>query len=254
MSDQLSSDHVMLPVKGRFGVSKIRNGTLVMWNEARDGDPMRLWTGTVRPTGKGCSGCAFRGNGKDERDNCADYPCAETGTIVVRREAPPVAEPEQPQGRSMSAIDVNTAALVRKDTRTVLVTYAKNPEVTHRFVTTFPDLVVGETVVTRTSSGTALAQVNQVDDTVVIDDTNKKLPWIISRVDTAYIEALDNENTVIEQAVAEQYQKRMQTSFREQILGGMSAEMLARLPASVTGAASALAAPVPPLSTGKSGL
>lgn len=154
----------------------------------------------------------------------------------------------------MSAIDVNTAALVRKDTRTVLVTYAKNPEVTHRFVTTFPDLVVGETVVTRTSSGTALAQIHAVDDTVVIDDTNKKLPWIISRVDTAYIDTLDAENTVIEQAVAEEYQKRMQTSFREQILGRMSEDVLARLPASVTGRAPTLAAPVPPLSTGKAGL
>ncbi len=138
----------------------------------------------------------------------------------------------KPKARTMK--ELNTAALIRKDTRTVKIGFpikGSDPEGGYTYVTQL-DLAVGDTVVTDSKIGFAIGKVLEVHDSVMIDpESDMKLSWIVQKVDTTAYETLKAENQAIDDAVAAHYRNNLQKGYRQRILGEMSEDALALLPA-----------------------
>jgi hypothetical protein len=142
-------------------------------------------------------------------------------------------------------MDKNIAALMRNDTRTVLVNFnmgVDDEDVTdqvlktydqqfkrptravsrgYTYVTDLP-LAAGDLVVVNASGTMKLATVIEVHDDVTIEpNSNISYKWVVARVDLSYYEALVAKNKTITDAVAEAYKANLRRSFAQQILSGM---------------------------------
>lgn len=130
--------------------------------------------------------------------------------------------------------ELNTAALIRKDTVTVKVGFpikGQQPEGGYTYVTCLK-LDEGDTVVCDSKVGFAIGTVLEVHKSVMVDpESDMKLSWIVQKIDTAAWAALQVENQAIDDAVAAHYRTNLQKGYRHRILGEMDADALALLPA-----------------------
>ena len=135
-----------------------------------------------------------------------------------------------------SKIDPNVVALVREDAITVKVKFNNSPDKEFTYVSTKKlDLKPDDMVVVPNINGYSLATVLSVDNEVLIPlDDDKKYVWILAKVDMSYGLKLVEENKLIEETIRDNYKAQAQRSFRNQILSGLSADVLGRLPSAVT--------------------
>ena len=128
-------------------------------------------------------------------------------------------------------MDKNIAAIVRKDTKTVVVSFGgpKN----YVYVTNL-ELQVGDVVVVKSTSGFSTATVTEVHDDLQIEpDSDTKYIWVVAKVDFTTYDATQLENATIEAQVSKAYQGNLRRTYRQQVLSGLSSEDLLSLPPSV---------------------
>jgi len=140
------------------------------------------------------------------------------------------------------AHEINIAALLREDTRTIQVAFVKgtfvadaelSPETIiedaieesqrkyYAYVTNF-DLKEGDAVLVEAAGNMKVALVCSVDDTVKIDPgLTYELHWVIQKLDfTEHRENL-RKNHEIKELVQQAYQRNLRRSFRQQLLSGL---------------------------------
>ena len=138
------------------------------------------------------------------------------------------------------AHEINIAALLREDTKTVAVSFPKGSEWAERpiedgmlldiedfdkryyaYVTNF-DVKEGDPVLVEAAEQIKVAIVCKVDDTVKIDPgLQYELRWVISKVDfSAYRENMA-KNAEIKDLVSQAYQRNLRRSFAQQLLAGI---------------------------------
>lgn len=193
----------------------------------------RIGTASEPEYGKNsCDQCMLQ----HEQVFCAAFPCIRNRLVLKPLESTPK------EKRMSSKIDPNVVALVREDAITVKVKFSNSPDKEFTYVSTKKlDLKPDDMVVVPNINGYSLATVLSVDNEVLIPlDDDKKYVWILAKVDMSYGLQLVEENKLIEETIRDNYKAQAQRSFRNQILSGLSADVLGRLPSAVTAGMSQL--------------
>lgn len=143
-------------------------------------------------------------------------------------------------------MDKNIAALLREDTRTVMVSFDQVAEdfddlddtrpAAKAYATQRPkppanklytyvtdlQLAIGDTVIVEARGSLALAFIRDVHDDVKIEpNSDITYKWVVAKVDLAGHAENVRRNAEIEQTVAEAYHNNMRRSFAQQILAGV---------------------------------
>lgn len=179
-----------------------------------------------------CTQCILTNAGP----HCSVYPCGSSKTVLA-----PVKD--QPKEKPVSnKIDPNIVAFVREDAITVHVKFSNAPDKEYTYVSTKGlGLTADDLVVVPALDGYSIGAVVSVDEEVKIAiDDGTKYKWILAKVDMTYAKALAEENELTEETIRQAYKAQAQRSFRTQILSGLSAEDLGKLPVAVTGGFQAL--------------
>jgi hypothetical protein len=138
------------------------------------------------------------------------------------------------------AHEINIAALLREDTKTIQVAFPKgvaypDTEMTentlvdieeydrkyYAYVTDF-DVKGGDCVLVEAAGAIKVAIVCNVDDTVKIDPgLQYELRWVIQKLDFSHYRANIAKNAEIKELVQQAYQRNLRKSFRQQLLAGL---------------------------------
>lgn len=138
------------------------------------------------------------------------------------------------------AHEINIAALLREDTRTIAVAFPKGTAYAdepltaelildmeefdkryYSYVTDLP-LEVGDAVLVEAAGSIKVALVCKVDDTVKIDPgLQHELRWVVQKLDFSHHQENLRKNAEIKGLVSQAYQRNLRRSFAQQLLAGM---------------------------------
>jgi hypothetical protein len=138
------------------------------------------------------------------------------------------------------AHEINIAALLREDTKTIQVAFPKGvtyPDAVmaegtvfdleefdrkyYAYVTDF-DVKEGDAVLVEAAGAIKVALVCHVDDTVKIDPgLQYELRWVIQKLDFTHHRENIAKNSEIKELVQQAYQRNLRRSFRQQLLAGL---------------------------------
>jgi hypothetical protein len=136
--------------------------------------------------------------------------------------------------------EINVAALLREDTRTIAVAFPKGVDYPNQalaegsmvdieefdkryyaYVTDF-DLKEGDAVLVEAAGSIKVAIVCKVDDTVKIDPgLQYELRWVIQKLDFSHHQENLIKNEEIKGLVQQAYQRNLRRSFAQQLLAGL---------------------------------
>jgi hypothetical protein len=138
------------------------------------------------------------------------------------------------------AHEINIAALLREDTRTIAVAFPKGisypdtpmsaetlldmEEFDKRYYAYVTDysVEVGDAVLVEAAGAIKVAIVCKVDDTVKIDPgLQHELRWVIQKLDFTHHQQNLARNNEIKELVQQAYQRNLRRSFAQQLLAGM---------------------------------
>lgn len=138
------------------------------------------------------------------------------------------------------AHEINIAALLREDTKTIAVAFPKGvtyPDAIleegtlldiedfdkkyYSYVTDF-DVKEGDAVLVEAAGAIKVAIVCKVDDTVKIDPGLQfELRWVIQKLDFSHHRSNIAKNNEIKELVQQAYQRNLRRSFAQQLLSGL---------------------------------
>lgn len=138
------------------------------------------------------------------------------------------------------AHEINIAALLREDTRTIAVAFPKGTtypdapiengtlldieDFDKRYYAYVTDLDVkeGDAVLVEAAGAIKVAIVAKVDDTVKIDPgLQYELRWVIQKLDFTHHQQNLAKNAEIKDLVSQAYQRNLRRSFSQQLLAGI---------------------------------
>lgn len=138
------------------------------------------------------------------------------------------------------AHEINIAALLREDTKTIAVAFPKGTSYPDRpiaaedtfdmeefdkryyaYVTNF-DVEVDDCVLVEAAGSIKVAIICKVDDTVKIDPgLQYELRWVIQKLDFTQHQLNLQKNNEIKELVQQAYQRNLRKSFAQQLLAGI---------------------------------
>ena len=122
-------------------------------------------------------------------------------------------------------MDKNIAAILRNDTKTVVVKFAVEKDTLYTYVTDLT-LKAGDLALVHGYNGKlAVVTVVEAHDELMIEpNSDMRFAWIAGKVDLTQYEANVERNQTIEKTISESYKARMRQSFSEAIMAQLPAE------------------------------
>lgn len=118
-------------------------------------------------------------------------------------------------------MDKNIAAILRKDAKTIAVTFNGGTSKTYTYVTDI-DFKAGDYAIVEVSGDFKVVEVvNTAPDLRIPPNSDIQFKWVVAKLDLTDYEKNKQRNAAIEDTVAQAYQHRMRSQFADQVLANL---------------------------------